>query len=109
VTFGYRQHATNACKDWVMINKGTRNLVEQESPAVPPANATGCVSSRSTRGHSASPVSRTATRISAGNYIGQRLAGTCESFDGSIYSAFPCSRCFASCGSVGRFQNGPLE
>ena len=31
VTFGYRQHATNACKDWVMINKGTRNLVEQES------------------------------------------------------------------------------
>ena len=30
VTFGYRQHASNACKDWGMINKGTMNLVTQE-------------------------------------------------------------------------------
>jgi glycosyltransferase involved in cell wall biosynthesis len=30
VTFGYRQHASNACKDWGLINKGTMNLVAQE-------------------------------------------------------------------------------
>jgi hypothetical protein len=30
VTFGYRQHASNACKDWGMINRGTMNLVTQE-------------------------------------------------------------------------------
>jgi glycosyltransferase involved in cell wall biosynthesis len=30
VTFGYRQHANNASKDWGMINKGTVNLVQQE-------------------------------------------------------------------------------
>jgi glycosyltransferase involved in cell wall biosynthesis len=30
VTFGYRQHANNASKDWSMMAKGTMNLVAQE-------------------------------------------------------------------------------
>ena len=29
-TFGYRQHATNASKDWAMINTGEMNLIAQE-------------------------------------------------------------------------------
>jgi glycosyltransferase involved in cell wall biosynthesis len=30
MTFGYRQHASNASKDWSMMAKGTMNLVAQE-------------------------------------------------------------------------------